>query len=225
MNRLKVKVYPRDGLVRQRSGKALIEISVKSQVTETLSLAPDTFDWTRKHLGAFDVVVGDYLSRHNYQAFGGANETVAITEAMRDGQQIAARLSHLISESPSQDARVISAGSLYGDASFCDRFVRFEHRYAEHAGFKLLIDQAVDAFLVRKLRDATPGDNVRSHCIAYQLEELVLFELLTEAGYGALVYAGPHLPVMKSIVSGSLGGVSLTLETLTLVELRIANTK
>ena len=46
-----------------------------------------------------------------------------------------------------------------------------------------------------------------------------MFELLTEAGYNALVYAGPQLPAVKSIVLGSLSGVSHILETLTLVEL------
>jgi hypothetical protein len=52
-----------------------------------------------------------------------------------------------------------------------------------------------------------------------------MFELLTEAGYSALVYAGTHLPVMKSIVSKSLSGVSPILETLTLFELRRLDSK
>jgi hypothetical protein len=87
--------------------------------------------------------------------------------------------------------------------------------------FKRLINQAINEFLSRR-RFHGDSSAVRQHCVAYQLEELVIFELLAEKGYTSLVYAGAQLPVMKGIVSNQLSGLSKALEGFSLVEMRFA---
>jgi hypothetical protein len=126
----------------------------------------------------------------------------------------------LASLNVAQPSIVILAKSLFGDVTFRPRLARFETEYARNVKFRALIDEAVDKFLIRKRAGALHNNEVRDHCVSYQLEELALFELLVERGYGVLIYAGAQLPIMKAIVSRSLDGVPTSLADLTLVELR-----
>jgi tRNA-dependent cyclodipeptide synthase len=148
-------------------------------------------------------------------------ELAAIKQAMRNGATIVERLQRLIPTWGIDGVAILSARSLYEDASFENRLSRFEREYTANNNLRMLIDSAVDEFLLRKHPDTTPDNNILSHCVAYQLEELVLFELLAETNYRTIVYPGAHLPVMRGIVSGQVKRVSDALETMTLVEVRI----
>ncbi len=223
MQHIKSEVFPKSSSVRPQTGKPLIGISLDNRTTKSDSLLLQTFDWTNRNVGAFDLLVGDYLNRHNYQAFQGESEATAIKKAMANGEQVTLRLRRLISEKYSKGIEVISAHTLYSAPRFSERLTRFQQTYTDNSHFRELIDQAVKSFLARK--HAAINDNVRNHCIAYQLEELAMFELLAKAGYSSLVYAGAQLPVMKSIVSKSLSGVSHDLENLTLIELKVFTSK
>jgi len=219
MQRITVKAFPPTGLARERRGKTFIGISLKGPLVGA-PLRREVLDWTQSNVGTPDLFVGDYLNRHNYQAFDRVPEAQAIEQAMRDGARTIDHLKGLLSAWGVVDVAITSASCLYKDPSFSSRLARFNKQYSENESFKTLIDRAVDAYLTRKRHDKKPDENVSRHCVAYQLEELVLFELLAEANYRTLVYAGPQLPVMKSIVSGQLKGASDALEALTLIELR-----
>ena len=121
----------------------------------------------------------------------------------------------------SPEAKILSAQALYENLTFSERLSRFQREYESSGTFRHLIDQAIHEFLSRR-RYRGDSATVRQHCVAYQLEELVIFELLAEKGYTSLVYAGAQLPVMKGIVSNRLSGLSKALEGLSLVEMRFA---
>ena len=166
--RARVKVFPENALVHQRNWKAFIGISLNNRAGMSPVLLMQVFDWTKRNLGPFDLLVGDYLNRHNYQAFSGLTESVATEQAMRDGKQATERLRLLISTSPFESS-IISAGALYQDPTFADRLARFERHFADNDNFRTLIHEAVDVFLARKYRSARLDSNVRAHCVAYQL--------------------------------------------------------
>jgi len=211
-------ILPPDRLDHLRDGKGVVGISLNNFVSRTPAMLEELFVWTKENIGEFDLLVGDFLMRHNYEAFDKLPEIDACDRAMSDGIRVTNRIRPVLAQAV-QESRIISARSMYDERSFPLRLQRFEQEYSQNAGFRGAIDQAVREFLARR-RFASATEKIRSHCVAYQLEELVLFELLAEAGYASLVYAGAHLPVMKSMVSKKFGGISRSLEALTLVEMR-----
>jgi len=222
MTKISVKVFPPDGLTRPRRGKAFLGISLYNRMAISPLAFRAVFDWVATNVGGADLFIGDHLHRHNYQAFDGMAETAAIGQALRDRDELAARLSSFLAAGGWPPAAIMSASPLYQNPTFPDRLSRFRKQYGSDPAFKRLIDDAVDAFLARKHPDQVVNQETRDHCVAYQLEELVLFELLVEQGYSTLIYAGAQLPIMKSIVSGHVDGASDALRTLALIELRVS---
>jgi len=218
-----VRFFP-DVPDRWKAGKTIIGISLNNQVSKCSPALRNLFDWTREHRGAFDLLVGDYMNRHNYQAFHAASEAEAEKLAVLDGRNATARLEKLLNECGTEGVSVISARSLYTDATFRERLAHFAGVYAANKAFSDPIHEAIGAFLARKL-EVIVNQDVRRHCVEYQLEELVLFELLAEKGYRNLVYAGAQLPIMKSIVSGAMDGISDFLTALNLVEIKFSRTQ
>lgn len=218
MRRASVTVFPDNGLERSKHRRAVIGISLNNFVSRSPALLEQLFAWTKENVGNFDLLIGDFLTRHNYQAFSGLPESAAVDQAMHDGERITNKVLPVLARS-NDSARLISARSLYSDSSFTGRLRHFEQHYDKNTDFHQRIDEAVHEFLARQ-RHSQATDDVRRHCVAYQLEELVLFELLAESGYATLVYAGAQLPVMKSIVLKELSGISQHLQGLTLIELR-----
>lgn len=218
MSTVKVSVYPADGLSRQQHLKALIGISLGSRASQSSRRLRQLLNWAANAIGSCDFLVGDYLNRHNYIALDGSTESEALARAKQDGNEVARRLAPVIADAR-VSAVVIRSESLYDEPTFQPRLERFRRSYEADREFKLLIDEAIDEFLERKGMALRQDSRVREHCVAYQLEELAMFELLAETGHSVLVYGGAHLPVMRAIVSKALLGISSTLETLTLVGL------
>jgi tRNA-dependent cyclodipeptide synthase len=218
------RFFPHDFPDRWKDGKAIIGISLNNQVSKSSLLLQQLFNWTREHRGAFDLLVGDYMNRHNYQAFNAASKPDAERKAVSDGSKATVMLRKLLDECGSEPVSVISATSLYMDATFGERLAYFNEVYATNKAFSDPIHEAIGAFLARK-PDVIVTKDIRRHCVAYQLEELVLFELLARDGYRSLVYAGAQLPIMKSIVCGNIDGISDLLKALNLVEIKFSRTQ
>ena len=218
MSTVKVSVFPANGLSRQQHYKALIGISLGSRSSQSSRRLRQLLNWTADAIGSCDFLVGDYLNRHNYIALDGYTESEALARADHDGNEVARRLDPVIADAR-VSASVIRSKSLYDEPTFQPRLERFRGTYKTDREFKSLIDEAIDQFLERKGMGLRQDSGVREHCVAYQLEELAMFELLAEAGHSVLVYGGAHLPVMRAIVSKALLGISSTLEKLTLVGL------
>jgi tRNA-dependent cyclodipeptide synthase len=220
-----VNVFPEGALTNPVEGKVFVGVSLKIRTAELPAHLSWALNWTRDNLGRFDLLIGDYLNRHNYEAFDGATESGAIEHTTRDADHASKKLRRLISANSMEGVELISAAVLCKNPDFLGRLEHFERRYRDNHDFRLLIDQAVDNYLRRTASSTRVDQSVRAHCVAYQLEELVLFELLVEKDYRVLVYAGAQLPVMRSIASKSLSGISRVLEALSLVELRFARAK
>ena len=220
MPRNRIKIFPADGLRRSGQGRAFIGISLYDRPPGAINRLKAAMDWTTANAGPFDLFVGDYLNRHNYQAFAGMSESAAIIQARHEGARAIDWLQHLVSDRGQDRPQILSAEHFYSDPTFTSRLHRLEQHYAKNAPFKTAIEGAVDAFLSRKHPEKRAEPEVRHHCVAYQLEELALFELMTEAGYNVLVYAGAQLPVMKGLVMGQFKDISPAIEAMTLIEFR-----
>ncbi len=178
----------------------------------------------RSHFKQFDVLVGDYLHRHNVQFLDGLPGSQAVHHAMADGKQIMTLIREILDANDCRDVRLISSYSFYNEVSFRSRIDRFKSMIAADPHFRSLLEFAIKVFLQRKAPALLDSKAGYEHSLAYQLEELAMFELLAERGYTVNVYPGSQLPVMKSFVTGELPGVSRELEQLTLVELKLRPT-
>jgi tRNA-dependent cyclodipeptide synthase len=219
--KIKHEVYP-SGRSLVKGRKTFVGISINNSVMQSDTLPRKIFEWTEHNVGQFDILIGDYLHRHNYKAFTGASEELAAERAMEDGLEALKRLSPLIS--PGQrffGTTAISTATLIARTSVIARRCLFEDFYEKRSDFRALIDVGVDAFLSRKHPLSLRDMSVRRQCVCYQLEELAMFEELAEEGYGVLVYPGAQLPVMKGLVAGKLPRISPLIQTLQLVELRL----
>ena len=219
--RLKVSLFPDDSALFQNSGRAFVGISLNNRIMSSPELLSVVLDWSTKNVGDFDLLVGDYLNRYNYQAFDGATEEMARQRANCDGAEARLRLYKLISPHGSFQSTIISTRALYERSSFRSRFADFWQHYSRDSEFRSAVEEGVDAFLARRHPLAISDSVVRNYCVAYQLEELVLFEQLAEEGYRTFIYPGAQLPIMKMLVDSAFSDISQYIHKLTLVELRL----
>jgi tRNA-dependent cyclodipeptide synthase len=220
--RIKFKTFSGRKADHDARGRAFVGISLNNHTMGSEQALKQILEWTIHNVGAFDLLIGDYLNRFNYQAFDNDPEALAVEKAMRDGDEARKKLSPLISV-PGLYATVdlISAANFCNQPAFHERRAHFEQMHAANSEFRGLIEEGVKSYLKRKFPKVSLDEHVRRFCVAYQLEELVMFEALAQQGYDTFVYPGGQLPVMKSIVSGSLPKISSAIERLTLVELRL----
>jgi len=220
--RTKIDIFPADATIFPSPGKVFIGISLNNKTMQSVSLLGTIFDWTMQNVGTFDLLIGDYLNRYNYEAFEGEAKRDAIEKARRAGDEARKRLAPLTSSpSPFASAKLISTAELCRRPSFEARREHFRQHYTDNADFRAVIQEGVDAFLTRRHPEALSDARVRDYCVEYQLEELVMFEQLAQEGYGVFVYPGAQLPIMKSLVTKLFGDVSPDLQRLVLVEMRI----
>jgi tRNA-dependent cyclodipeptide synthase len=225
MHIAEVRIFPESRSLHRVSGeKALIGISLKNYVSRSPLALKQIFEWTHQHCGAFDLLLGDYMNRHNYQMFCAESEAEAEEHAIRDGRHAAKAIGSVLFGGCFNGAKIIQAHTFYNDQTFAARLRRLERVYAENATFKERIHQAIGAFLARH-GDFRMDPVSTRHCVAYQLEEIAIFELLAESGYDYLVYAGAQLPIMKSIVRGDIDATSHALKDLRLVEITLSRTQ
>src|ERR1700694_1058330 len=96
MQRITSKIFPQNRFAQIRRRKPFIGISLKKPLTGD-PLQREILNWTLHNVGTPDLFVGDYLNRHNYQAFDGMSEVMAIQQAMRDGAETIEHLEGLLS--------------------------------------------------------------------------------------------------------------------------------
>jgi tRNA-dependent cyclodipeptide synthase len=223
---LRPSAFPNGSNISDRDRRALVGISLNGKKILATDLLTQVFEWTDNNVGEFDLLIGDYLNRYNYQAFEGSSPNVAIEKATNAGKEASSRLREIITQSTIHShVSMISSAKVTEGEDFLARSSHFFRCYSENENFRRAIDSGVDKFLGRSHPQLLKNVKIRDFCVAYQLEELVLFEQLANKGYGVLVYPGAQLPVMKAIVSKTMSGVSPAIERLTLVELSVLEDK
>lgn len=220
MNRVSVSVYPEARGTTSLGDKAFIGISLNNRLSASPALLREVISWSLVRLPSFDILVGDLLERHNYQAFQGLTSDEALDRALQDGRRLTDLIRELGAVSD-QRAEILLASRLAQDPSYAGRLIRFRKLYQSDQRFRRPIDAAITAFISRRHPLLPLSPDIFDHSVEYQLEELAAFELLADSGYTTFVYPGSQLHVMKEMVGGNLPNVSHSLQKLILVELRI----
>jgi len=204
-----------------RASKAFLSLSLNNQIANSWQALAWVLTWMQDHFETYDVVVGDYLQRHNEAIEAGQNDDRAMSNAVDRGRQMITAVERLLPKGSARGVKVIASSDLAKDVSFPERLRRLQAWNADSIGFGILTSTAVDYFLKRKHPAHMLDPVAREHSVSYQLEELALFEILVEAGYKVHIYPGTQLPILTAIVSGKVEVPQTPLHSLILGELRI----
>jgi tRNA-dependent cyclodipeptide synthase len=219
--KLRRAVYHPDGAEqRGMRGRAYLGISLNNRVTLSHQALVEVLTWMHHRFERFEILVGDHLHRHNLMTEDGIDEEQASSQAKAEAADVLARIQRARLEVGYPEMLCRSSWSFYTDPAFGQRVNRFEALHRGNAQFRELVDQTTDAFLLRKQAALLDSTYARKRSVAYQLEELAMFEVLAEEGLKINVYPGRQLPTMLALVEGRLHGVSSALEQVTLVELQ-----
>jgi tRNA-dependent cyclodipeptide synthase len=214
-------IFPPEKESELSTCRAYISISLSNQTSASTSRLREIIEWTRDHVSAFDIVIGDYFHRHNLEDQQGMNESDALKHATIEGADHVNRIRSVLDSLGLFDVKIRPATTLYTHPSFHEHLEVLEKLWASSAAFQRMIEEGTDAFLERKSPTRLNIEIARRHSRLYQLEELAIFEMLSIEGYTTNVYPGAHLPVMKEIVLGGLQEGLPLLANMILVELRL----
>jgi len=192
------------------SGLSLEDIPTSSAILG-VSLANPTFagpslppllDWATLHFGEVVILFGDYLERHNVPS---ADPTVAASAAMQKANHLRAYIERCVSRFPSGRFSFQSAYDLMRQELFAKAYTTLIQHYEADSPFQETVLSDVNEYIERKPRVlGTEKDEMVRRSVAYILEELALFSLLTEQGHRVQIYPGRHLRVFTALASQRL---------------------
>jgi tRNA-dependent cyclodipeptide synthase len=217
---LYAKLYPAGEPESLRVRRGYLSVSLTNRLAKEPARMRQVFAWIRDNVGCFDVVIGDYFQRHNLEALDGLIQPEALSRAIEDGRNVARRAQEVLDSLALPEVAILCASDVCVGAKFSERLAAQHELYDSNELFRQSIIVATDDFLRRLAPSQSNAERARRHSCSYQLEEIALFELLSDQGYSVNVYPGNHLPVMKELVDGGLEGILPKLKDLTLVELK-----
>lgn len=217
---MKINIFPRSIRDQLPTKKGFVSLSLSSKTTQNNERLSEIFKWSKQNLQSFDVIVGDYFHRHNLQSFQGIAPNEANELASFEGNRVKAQVSDLLNTLNFQSINVKLASKIYDTNGADERFAELASLYSKSPEFRSKIDLASMKFIQRFAPNEIENQDFLIHSRDYQLEELVLFEILKKDNYAVNVYPGAHLPIMKSIVKGFSIGSATNLDGYILVELR-----
>ena len=216
----KARLISPAGGAKAINNKSFIATSLSNNPVALINKLPWIVQWASENTIEFYFLIGDYIHRHNEIALENLTPRKAMRSADAKATQVAAQISLALERVGRGRDVILKASALAIEPDFDERFEEFFNSYRSRRQFREIIDQTVQSYLDRRRIYSSPSGKIWDHCVAYQLEELVIFEKMVERGFGSLIYPGPQLPVIKAIVTGNLPGLSERLQTLRLVELR-----
>jgi tRNA-dependent cyclodipeptide synthase len=217
---MKINIFPRSIRDQLATKKGFVSLSLSSKTTQNVERLSEIFEWSNQNLQSFDVIVGDYFHRHNLQSFQSIAPNEANELASMEGNKVKSQVSDLLNTLHFQSINIKLASEIYNTNGANERFAELVSSYSTLPEFKSKIDLASTKFIQRFAPDKLENNDFLIHSRDYQLEELVLFEILQKDNYVVNVYPGAHLPIMKAIIKGFSIGSATNLDKYILVELR-----
>lgn len=211
------KYYP---AIPDWNNKIYMPISMNNRLIKDGNAVSEIFGWIFERTDSCDAIIGDYLHRHNIM-IDGAEENTAIACSNKIGHSIIQILESKMKEFPGKILNIRPAKEFYDkEEIFAKKLNYFSGLYANNFSFRDEIKFLIHQFLDRQSHIECSPQQL-DHCKKYILEELVIFEMLSEEKFYINIYPGKQLRIFKKIVTGHLQQISHELEKVSLVELRV----
>ncbi len=173
--------------------------------------------WTAERTPNVTFVVGDYLHRNNLIFINNLSESDAIIESLKMGDNCIETIRR--ANNDNYNITFIRTESFYQEKNFELRMKRLLKELDVNNYFKMLVEETINVFLDRQKSVISDSQKARFYCQRYLLEEIIIFELMSERGFVENIYPGKQLKIMKEIIRGNLGGISEPILKSTLIEL------
>ena len=172
------------------------------------------------------VIIGDYLSRFNERILSGCDETRAGRQAIERGDLFVSRTKELFSSLPAEKIRL----SRWREHLQAEEYVRakkvLDKIFETDSKFKASVEYDALSFVERQKKHnqhlAIDADEALHLCCRYILEEVAVFNSLSERGWDVELYPGSELRVLAEVAKGRYPNVPNGLKNRISVELKIS---
>lgn len=206
--------------------KVYMPISLNNGRVRDIDSLKEIISYVLSKCNILTFVIGDFLHRHNIKMLECLQQEDAEIYALKQGEEMIQYISS-VADSMGVLHRLIfvSSKEFYDRGDFMRRLEEMEMKYETNEHFKLVTEGTIDIFMDRiKGQYKCHTAEARDLCRKYLLEEIIIFEILAEAGLNVNVYPGNQLPAIIKIVAGKIRSVSETIETITLIEIKFKPT-
>ena len=173
--------------------------------------------------GTFNILIGDYLDRHNEMIFNDYKEEEAIKISLKKGDILIKKMENVLKKLNIGNYSFVRTEEFHSEENYLELFDKYQQLYNRNTSFKNLVDKTIEQFFNR-MEFKNKSNLKLEKGINYLIEELVVFEMMIADGNYINVYPGKHLQILKEIVKEKIE-VSDVLKKYLLVELNFVKIK
>ncbi len=209
---------------------AYLGISIDNQRYREKDSIVSILGWISKNFRDCQLLIGDYLHRHNLLDLNNQNEDTSIEYVTLKANLIRENIQKV-----KQKNKLSSVGgflnweAFHKDSFFTNLHKQFREIYYTNGVFHDAIKKDVERylqFIEKKNKDyhrqtlLSDQTILRERSTAYLIEEMAGFAYLSQKGMKINIYAGSQLATTKMLVLGKIPGLSAYFEGVILVELK-----
>ncbi|MBP6507671.1 MAG: tRNA-dependent cyclodipeptide synthase [Opitutaceae bacterium] len=202
---------------------AFLGISIANPAISAPSLEA-LLDWADGRFRVLNILVGDYIERHNYLWEKSDDPPGAIALAMAKAAPVQTTIADVLRRRPGSAIKVIDSRDLILDSRFGAIYAQAASHFEQTPEFRETVLDDIERYISRRRKHGQsrlPYERLIRHSVDYVLEEIAMFSMLVESGLSVQLYPGRHLRVLTDLASGQLPSPVPGLNNLVCVDLSV----
>ena len=205
--------------------RCYIGISLENPLFEGETL-PAMLGWATSRFEQCLVIIGDYLNRFNEQIINGCDANKAGEFAIIQGDSFISKTKEIFGQLPAGKVQLTRWKEHLQGEGFSRSKNILDEIFESNEEFRASVEYDAVSFVKRQQkhnRSLSLGieEAIRLSC-EYILEEVAVFNVLSERGWNVELYPGPELRVLAEVAKGKYPGVPMGLKSRVNVELKIS---
>jgi len=185
--------------------------------------------WATANFNRSLVVIGDYLRRYNEQIFNGLPGDKAVKASQDAGDLFILQTSQLFEQLDNDKISITRWKPCLETDNFKKSKAAIDDLYNSDPNFKTAVIRDAFSFAKRQAKQkrtlAVPMEDAIELSSQYLMEEIAVFNALSQQGWNVELYPGPELRVLVEIVKGKYSNIPQGLKKRINVELQICESR
>ena len=185
--------------------------------------------WAMENFDQSLVVIGDYLRRYNEQIFNGLQGDKAVKASLDAGDLFILQTSRLFEKLDKEKFTISRWKPCLETDVFKESKAAIDDLFNSDTNFKTAVTRDAFSFAKRQARQkrtlAIPMEDAIELSSQYLMEEIAVFNALSEQGWNVELYPGPELRVLVDIAKGKYLHIPKGLKKRINVELQICESR
>lgn len=181
--------------------------------------------WAAEKFEQCLVIVGDYLARFDEQIITGCDENHAGKLAIKRGDLFISQTREIFGCLPADKVRLTRWKEHLQTEEFIRSKRMLDDIFESNKDFRKSVEYDASSFVERQKKHnkhlAADADVALRLCCRYILEEIAVFSMLSERGWGVELYPGSELRVLTEVAKGRYPNMPMGLKNRINVELKI----